>query len=130
MNCGERIAKLREDLGLTQGELAARLGITRASLSHYETNRRQPDYETLSALADFFDVSVDYLMKRTENMKESLTPDVSFFVDQLELSDEAILEKIDFTVDGRKLTAEEARRFIAFVRAERAMLRGDDKADS
>ncbi|WP_309121641.1 helix-turn-helix transcriptional regulator [Paenibacillus sp.] len=130
MNCGERIAKLREDLGLTQGELAARLGITRASLSHYETNRRQPDYETLSAMADLFDVSVDYLMKRTDHMKKSLTPDVSFFVDQLELSDEAILEKIDFTVDGRKLTAEEARRFIAFVRAERAMLRGDDKADS
>ena len=123
MNCGERIAGLREKLGLTQGELAAKLGITRASLSHYETNRRQPDYETLAALADFFDVSVDYLMKRTDHAERDLSPDVSFFVDQLELSDEAILEKIEFTVDGRKLTAEEARRFIAFVRAERSMTR-------
>jgi transcriptional regulator with XRE-family HTH domain len=121
MNCGERIAKLREERGLTQGELSSRLGITRASLSHYETNRRQPDYETLSALADFFNVSVDYLMRRTEKPEGVLTPDVSSFVDQLELSEEAILERFDFTIDGRKLSFEEARRFIAFIRAEREM---------
>jgi len=121
MNCGEKIAELREKRGLTQGELSAMLGITRASLSHYETNRRQPDYETLSALADFFRVSVDYLMGRTSHPQVVLSPEVAEFVDRLELSDEAVLEKFVLTVDGRKLTPEEARRFIAFVRAERSM---------
>jgi hypothetical protein len=50
-----------------------------------------------------------------------LDEDVGAFVDRLELSDEEILSKFALTVDGRQLSPEEARRFIAFVRAERAM---------
>lgn len=44
---------------------------------------------------------------------------VQFFVDCLELSDDKILEKFIFTIDGIILTPEEAKKFIAFVRAER-----------
>jgi transcriptional regulator with XRE-family HTH domain len=120
MNYGERIAELRERNGLTQGKLSSRLGISRASLSHYETNRREPDFETLTALADLFQVSVDYLIGRTNNPRATLTEEVSHFVDKLELSDEAILDKFDFTIDGRVLTPEEARRFISFIRNERS----------
>lgn len=65
MAYGERISELRTKMKLTQEELAKRIGITRAALSHYEKNRREPDYETLQKLADFFDVNVDYLLGRT-----------------------------------------------------------------
>lgn len=109
-----KIAKLRERRGLTQDELAARLGISRAALSHYETGRRQPDYDTLKKIACFFNVSIDYLLDQEQQ-------DIRRFVDSLELSDEKILEQFDLTIDGQKLTAEEARSFIAFVRAQRAM---------
>lgn len=118
---GNRIAELRKKMDMTQEELADRLGITRASLSHYETNRREPDYDTLQRIADFFHVSLDYLMGRTEDPEIQLNEKVNRFVHSLELSDEQVLEKFTLTIDGRELTAEEARRFIAFVRAERSL---------
>ncbi|OZB97653.1 hypothetical protein CJP46_00295 [Paenibacillus sp. XY044] len=66
MNYGNRISELREQKGLTQEALSITLGISRAALSHYEKNRRKPDFDTLSRLADYFQVSVDYLLGRTE----------------------------------------------------------------
>jgi len=119
---GHRIAKLREQRRLTQEELARHLSISRASLSHYEKNRRMPDYETLNKMADFFDVTVDYLIGRTDDPSPVEQNDpVKLFENSLELSDEKILERFSLMVDGRELTHEEAKRFIAFIRAERAM---------
>jgi transcriptional regulator with XRE-family HTH domain len=62
MKYGQRISLLREEKQLTQEELAERIGISRAALSHYENNRREPDFETLKDIADFFYVNVDYLL--------------------------------------------------------------------
>lgn len=120
-NCGDKIAYLREKRGLTQEDLSTKLGISRASLSHYETNRRQPDYETLRNIANFFDISTDYLLGRTNDPHMEMDQDVREFVDSLELADEKILERFALSIDGRKLTPEEAMRFIAFVRAERSL---------
>ncbi|RUS45278.1 helix-turn-helix domain-containing protein [Cohnella sp. AR92] len=121
MNIGDRIAELRDAKRLTQEQLSTSLGISRAALSHYEKNRRQPDFDTLIKLADIFGVSVDYMLGRTRRPEITLDPIVRDFVDQLELSEQEILEQFTLTVDGRKLSTEEAKRFIAFVRAERAM---------
>ncbi len=118
---GNRISSLRMARGLTQEEMATAVGITRASLSHYEKNRRSPDYDTLNKFANFFQVTVDYLMGRTKDAEKTLDREVREFVDQLELSDEALLSKFALKIDGRELTPEEAKRFIAFVRAQRAM---------
>ncbi|MGG1249937.1 helix-turn-helix transcriptional regulator [Brevibacillus agri] len=71
MAYGERISELRTRLKLTQDELAKRLGITRAALSHYEKDRREPDYATLQKIADFFEVQVDYLLGRTDDPSSS-----------------------------------------------------------
>ncbi|BBH21829.1 transcriptional regulator [Paenibacillus baekrokdamisoli] len=121
MNIGSRIAKLREDQKWTQEHTASSLGISRAALSHYEKNRREPDSETLMKFADLFHVTVDYLVGRTSNPEINLDDPIRSFVDQLELSSEDLLNNFELTIDGRKLTIEEARRFIAFVRAERSM---------
>ncbi|MBJ6360270.1 helix-turn-helix domain-containing protein [Paenibacillus sp. GCM10012307] len=121
MDTGGRIAKLRDERGWTQEQTSAMLGISRAALSHYEKNRREPDTETLLKFADLFQVSVDYLVGRTKLPHQILDDHIRDFVDQLELSDDEILEKFSLTIDGLKLTPEEARRFIAFVRAERMM---------
>jgi len=121
MNIGNRIAELRDARALTQEQLATTLGISRAALSHYEKNRRQPDFDTLIKLADEFNVSVDYLLGRTKRPEITLDPVVRQFVDDLELSEQEILERFSLKVDGTKLSPEEAKRFIAFVRAERSM---------
>lgn len=120
MKYGNRIAELREQRKLTQEDLANHLGITRAALSHYETNRREPDYTTIDKIANLFSVTVDYLIGRTNNPLSALTSEVREFTDSLELSDEELLKKFALTIDGKKLTPEESKRFIAFVRAERS----------
>lgn len=71
MKNGHRIAELREQKGWTQEQLSASIGISRAALSHYEKNRRKPDYETLDRLADLFQVSIDYLLGRGALPKDS-----------------------------------------------------------
>ncbi|WP_018757557.1 helix-turn-helix domain-containing protein [Paenibacillus terrigena] len=121
MKNGNRISELREQKGWTQEELATMIGISRAALSHYEKNRRKPDFETLTQLADLFQVSIDYLIGRTNTSQHVLDPEIEHFTEQLELADSELLERFNLTVDGQQLTDDEARRFIAFVRAERMM---------
>ncbi|MDS1004925.1 helix-turn-helix transcriptional regulator [Clostridium sporogenes] len=65
---GDRLKDLRERKQLTQNEFASILGIGRTTLSHYELNNREPDFETLEKIANYFDVSIDYLVGRT-NLK-------------------------------------------------------------
>jgi transcriptional regulator with XRE-family HTH domain len=120
MKYGHRIAGLRDDKHLTQEELAHKVGITRSALSHYENNRREPDYETIQKIADFFTVSVDYLMGRSDDLGQPTGQQAKEFVSQLELSDQAVLDKFTLTIDGRELTPEEAMRFIHFIRAQRS----------
>lgn len=62
MNFGKRIARLRASKKLTQEQLAKKVGITRTALAKYENNTREPDFETMSKFADFFGVSIDYLV--------------------------------------------------------------------
>lgn len=59
------IKKLREENHLSQKDLADYLGITRQAVASYELSKRQPDYEILRKIADFFGVSIDYLLGRT-----------------------------------------------------------------
>ncbi|PHA00910.1 transcriptional regulator [Bacillus pseudomycoides] len=69
---GKKIAELRKDKKLSQYELANRLGFSRGKLANYEQGTREPDYETLKKIADYFEVSTDYLLDRTVK-KESLS---------------------------------------------------------
>lgn len=67
-----RLRSLREKMGISQTELAKRVGIVRPTYSNYEAGNREPDYETLKRLADFFSVSIDYLL---ENDVDASTTD-------------------------------------------------------
>ena len=66
MSFGERLAFLRDGKLLTQNELAQLTKISRSRLSLYEINKREPDLETIKQLADFFEVTTDYLLCRTD----------------------------------------------------------------
>ncbi|MEK4267031.1 helix-turn-helix domain-containing protein [Bacillus sp. FSL W8-0940] len=63
---GKRITSLRKQSGLTQEELAKKLNITRSALSQYELGTREPNYDLLIKIADFFEVSTDYLLRGTD----------------------------------------------------------------
>lgn len=62
----KRIKELREKAGLTQKELAEKLGLTDGAIGLYEVGKRNPSLSILNKLADFFDVSIDYLLGRTD----------------------------------------------------------------
>lgn len=61
----ERIRNLREDHDLNQEDIARLLHCTQACYSHYETGKRDIPTEVLRTLADFYHVSIDYLLGQT-----------------------------------------------------------------
>ena len=60
---------LRKKRSISQTKLAMDLSLNQNSISRYESGEREADYATLLMLADYFDVSVDYLLERTDNPK-------------------------------------------------------------
>ena len=64
-----RLNELREKRKISQIKLAMQLNMNQNSISRYETGAHEADYKTLIALADYFNVSVDYLLERTDNPK-------------------------------------------------------------
>ena len=58
--------RLRIASQLTQADMAQKLGIAKSTISMYENGNREPDFETLEKIADFFNVDTDYLLGRTE----------------------------------------------------------------
>ena len=63
----KRLRQLRENRGISQLKLAMDLDINQNSVSRYETGEREADYALLVRFADYFGVSVDYLLERTDN---------------------------------------------------------------
>ncbi len=64
-----RLKELRKNKGISQLRLATELNTTQNTISRYETGEREPGIDELIKIADFFNVSVDYLIGRTENPK-------------------------------------------------------------
>lgn len=62
-----RLVNMRKQKSLTQKELAELIGASERGIQNYEIGYRKPTFELLIALADFFDVSIDYLVGRTDN---------------------------------------------------------------
>lgn len=65
------LTRLRKQANLTQYELAEKLGFSRGQIANYEQGKREPDYEILDTIANFFDVSTDELLGRKTKSEES-----------------------------------------------------------
>ena len=77
---GRILTLLRQEKGLTQRKAAAALEVSQALLSHYENGAREPGFDFLIKAADFYNVTVDYLLGRTmsrEPMSIELIPDAA-----------------------------------------------------
>lgn len=66
-----RLKKARENTGFTQREIGKELKIPYSTIANYEIGRTQPDIETLGILADFYGVSVDWLIGTKGNSKDA-----------------------------------------------------------
>jgi transcriptional regulator with XRE-family HTH domain len=88
LRIGDKLRKLREELDLTQIELAEKTDCTVNMISGYELNRREPDLDTLKRLCDFFDISADYLLGRIADTKNYSNTTIS-------LKDKELLKYFD-----------------------------------
>jgi len=70
----ENLRKLRKDAKLTMKQLGEIMGVAESTISLYETGNREPDKETLFKLADYFDVTTDYLLGRTNTPNAESAP--------------------------------------------------------
>lgn len=68
---GNKIRELRKSLNLSQSELAKRIGVSQTTVTAWETGRAEPSGAYISSLADYFDVTTDYLLGRTKDSHAS-----------------------------------------------------------
>ena len=66
---GEKLKNERKNAGYTQQQIASFLKIPQNNISRYENGEREPDIETLGTLADFYEVSIDWLLGRGTKRK-------------------------------------------------------------
>lgn len=66
MNISDRIQYLRKTKGISQEELADKMGVSRQAVSKWESEQSTPDMERIILLSDFFEVTTDYLLKGVE----------------------------------------------------------------
>lgn len=62
-----RLKELRKEKGISQLRLAIDLNTNQNTISRYETGEREPGIKELISIADYFNVSIDYLLERTNN---------------------------------------------------------------
>ena len=67
MTFGERLREARKKAGMTQEQLAEVLSVSRQAVTKWESDKGIPDVENLKLIAKVLDVSIDYLLDRTDN---------------------------------------------------------------
>lgn len=110
-----RLKELRKKRNATQQEVADMLNITRAAYSNIENGKRDPDTETIVRLAQFFNVSTDYLLGLTDNPAP---------IPQLQISqqDRTILDEIKSLSPERQKALEIALRILKSEEEEKSAL--------
>ena len=103
------LKKLRKERGLSQTELASKLGVSYSLIGMYETGNRKPSYEMLEAIGDYFNVSTDYLQGRETGSEYYMAPEVAELAQQLkdrpelkvlfDASKDITKEDIQFVID-------------------------------
>ena len=118
----ENLKKVRKSKGLTQKALSEKLGVALSTVAMWETGSRQPDYQTLNRIADFFGVSFDELLE-DQSEKQAMRDDeiyISYEDDEVfsirELLRTRPEMKMLFSV-SKNATKEDIERTVAIIEA-------------
>ena len=101
-----RLKAERVNRKLLQTDLANKLNVTKQTVSHWETGQRIPDALTIRILADFFNVSADYLLCRTDKPSDEADetrPEIKMLLENLEGLPLDLIHKINLLVESIKL---------------------------
>lgn len=83
MEFAERLKELRTNRGLSQVELGKKLGLSNSTISMYERGEREPDYDTLELIGDYFNVDINYLLGTEIGSMYYLDPNVAEMAKEL-----------------------------------------------
>ncbi|HEY0828340.1 MAG TPA: helix-turn-helix domain-containing protein [Bacilli bacterium] len=104
MRFGDKLKVLRENRGISQQELGDRFHLSQSIIGYYETNKREPSINTLMNFANFFDVSVDYLIGYNEESKGQVKLKIPAFKKREDLNSHIFidLDEIKCISNGKK----------------------------
>lgn len=103
-----RLKELRESKGLSQKDLAQAFGLSQSTVGNWESGSREPNFKTIKELADFFDVSTDFLLG-IANEPKSLD-------EQLEGINFALWGEVQDLTDGQK---RDVINFVQFIKSRK-----------
>jgi transcriptional regulator with XRE-family HTH domain len=121
MDFSNRLKELREKRGLSQEKLSEELDIPRSTLARYENGYQDvlPRKQRIYEIADYFGVTVDYLIGRTDEEQQLTEHEEEFLKDSIKLTVKELQEKYELSVDGKPATKEEIEGAMAFIRSLR-----------
>ena len=103
MSFAERLQELREDKGISRKDLAASLNITVSALGMYEQGRREPNIDMLIKMADYFDVSIDFLVGRSfKNENNELLVEALHLKNEIDKLPQGYKNIIDFMLNTKE----------------------------
>ncbi|MBG9828488.1 helix-turn-helix domain-containing protein [Bacillus wiedmannii] len=116
MTFGERLKELRGKK--TQEEVSTRIGISRPRYSHFENNRNEPDLDLIQKIADYYKVTTDYLLGRSEDIR--LTKEQDNIANEMAKKLEILINQLE-DVDQNK-ALEQLEMFVYYQKAKKNML--------
>src|SRR5690554_5425702 len=117
----DRLKQLRDEKNITLERLAENIGITKSTLSRYENNKREPKMYVVEKLANYFQVSTDYLLGQSDERTPAHKIKEEYESEEAEI--EELMERFNVHLNGEVLTKEDKNSVIAFLK----MLRDRDR---
>ncbi|PLA90516.1 helix-turn-helix domain-containing protein [Ligilactobacillus salivarius] len=106
-NIGYRISELRKQAGMSQFQLAKVLDIATSTLGMYETGKREPSLKVMNRIANYFNVTTDYLLGRPEKKDDDTKT--------ADIEDDDVI----FTYEGRRIPKEDLELIRRIMRGTR-----------
>ena len=121
-----RLREIRKENGISLKKLGEIVGVAESTMSLYENEKRQPDYETLKKLADYFNVTTDYLLGR-EDKTTLTTKDKKEITEILESTRQQLLSQEGLMFDGEPASEEDVQKIIMAMQMGMEMIKKENK---
>lgn len=119
---------LRKQHNLSQKEIGNIFHASQNTVSQWENGTRKPSYDIIQEIADYFDVSVDYLLGRQEQLPELNSKDKREIQEILDDTEQQLLSQDGLMFDGSPATEEDVQKIIMAMQMGMEMIKKENKA--
>ena len=119
---------LRKQHNLSQKEIGNIFHASQNTVSQWENGTRKPSYDIIQEIADYFDVSVDYLLGRQEQLPELNSKDKREIQEILDDTEQQLLSQDGLMFDGSPATDEDVQKIIMAMKMGKEMIKKENKA--